>query len=348
MANESYQDKFPHKEEIYNQNCFDSSIILNKENNEPLNNETINFIINSDENNNNVQNLIYQKTSSKTNEIQFSQKPNINNFNIELNLKFNYVKDDNFSTPIPKFDPKNNKVYKEVDRIEIKREEKKNLFITKKTSNCGRKTFEDAKIGKRGLHNKYSSDNIIRKIKSNFGKNFYYFLVNHSKLKDLLKLNSKVNESLKADYNIDLFNKKFKDIIRGEKISIKYKHKNKNENEKLINEICKENEELEKILDLTYLEVFEIFRRNLKPEKKISSTLMKKIEGTNILDTKYFKDAEKFIEEIRAKQKNEEKEDIDKYIEDIKGLILNFEDWFKNKKPRIRKTINNSHKACND
>ena len=133
MANESYQDKFPHKEEIYNQNCFDSSIILNKENNEPLNNETINFIINSDENNNNVQNLIYQKTSSKTNEIQFSQKTNINNFNIELNLKFNYVKDDNFSTPIPKFDPKNNKVYKEVDRIEIKREEKKNLFITKKT-----------------------------------------------------------------------------------------------------------------------------------------------------------------------------------------------------------------------
>lgn len=92
-----------------------------------------------------------------------------------------------------------------------------------------------------------------------------------------------------------------------------------------------------KILNLAYLEVFKIFRRNLMPNKELSPDLKRKIEGTNILDTKCFKDAEIFLEEVKKKQKGDTIEDIEKYMENIKELIIGFEDWFENKKGRNRK-----------
>ena len=65
---------------------------------------------------------------------------------------------------------------------------------------------------------------------------------------------------------MNLFKKKFKDIYKETEISEKYKLKDEKTNEKLIKRIYEEEKESEaiKILNLTYKEAFEIFRRNLK------------------------------------------------------------------------------------
>ena len=94
----------------------------------------------------------------------------------------------------------------------------------------------------------------------------------------------------------------------------------------------KREAELIKILDLTYLEAFNIFRRT------INSKLNKKIEGTNIKDKEKFKDLDEFVKNIRIreKKKGEKDEVIEEYIDDVKRLVYNFENWFDNKIGRER------------
>ena len=92
-------------------------------------------------------------------------------------------------------------------------------------------------------------------------------------------------------------------------------------------------------MNLTYIEAFEIFRRKLNPNKKISPELEKKIEGTNILDSKYFEDAEIFINKLRKQglYNMEKEEDIEAYINGVKNLIVGFEKWFSDKIGRQNK-----------
>ena len=248
----------------------------------------------------------------------------------------------------------NYNVCKEVESIEISNKEenkstlsdtqtKGNLLFTTKVKEiknfyCGRKTDREKDNGKYGKHTKESKDNIVTKIKSFFGKSLYNYISNIIKKCDgseLLKLDVEVNKCLKRSYNLDLFNKTLKDLYIDTNISQKYKKKDIRTNEELIHRIYEEKKETEaiKILNLTYLEAFEIFRRKIKPNSQISPELEKKIEGTNILNTNYFLDAEKFIEKEKKKEKQKNEKNKD-YFDNIEQLIVGFEEWFKNKETR--------------
>lgn len=226
--------------------------------------------------------------------------------------------------------------YKRLFRIEKIRKEDKD-----KNTQYGRKKQEDKDMGKNGDHNRDSEDNKIRKIKSFFGKNLYLFInASFSKTKDeFLKLEISINKNLKKDFNEDLFKKKIKDIYKYSEISDKYLHFDKSKNIKLIDKIYKEQEEpaLIKILNLTYIEAFDIFRRKIKEEKDIKPELKKKIEGTGFLDNTKFKDFDCFIGKIREEEKKHNNGDLEEYINDIKRLCINFEGWFGQKVGRKRK-----------
>ena len=223
----------------------------------------------------------------------------------------------------------NNIIIKEINSIEIKNSEEK------KKKSMGRKSKAEKKKGNKGKHNNRSKDNIIRKIKTFFGKSLFEYLKNSFTEKaDLLKLEAKINKSLKKDYNEKLFKTKLIDLLINTKISNKYKLKKVETNEKLMKKIMKDKREAEliKILDLTYLEAFNIFRRT------INSKLNKKIEGTNIKDKEKFKDLDEFVKDIRTKQKKDGEKDeiIEEYIDDVKKLVYDFENWFDNKIGRER------------
>ena len=252
---------------------------------------------------------------------------------------------------------------KEKDELEIKKEEKntkqktneknmnqlnKNeqifLIIKKKRNNrkkntlCGRKRKEEKKKGINGSHTRDSEDNKILKIKSFFWKSLYSF-IRDSFIENInfLKLEISINRSLKKEFNEDLFKMKLKDIYSKYKISDKYVHYAEDTNEKLIKKIYKENKETvaKKILNLTYIEAFDIFRRKIMG-KDISPELKNKIKGTDFLDTYKFKDFDGLIEKIREEEGENNIGDIEEYINDIKRLCLQFEEWFKQKIGRNR------------
>ena len=206
----------------------------------------------------------------------------------------------------------------------------------------GRKPQIDKKNGNNGKHTKNDDDNKIRKIKSYFGKQYYLYLKSLFKDKELLKLDININKNLKRDYNLQLFKRTFKDIYSNTIISNKYKLKNVKTNEKLINETYNDNKqtEINKLLSLTYGEAFEIFRRKLNPNKKISKELKLKIKGTNILDSNKFKDVEALLKKIEedGKKNGEKDEDIEQYKKDIIDLCNDFQNWFEDKIGRDRQS----------
>ena len=260
------------------------------------------------------------------------------------NLNFNY-EDSNISQIYNCSNYINNLEGKmEVTTIEIKEDEGMNNINEEKKeekSTCGRKKDEDKKNGHKGAHTKDSPDNIIRKIKSFFGKSLYNF-IKRSFIQEanLLKLVIDVNKNLKKDYNEQLFKTKLRNLFIDSDISEKYKRKDAKSNEELINKVYDEKKEeaVMKILDLTYIEDFNIFRRKLTPNQEISLDLKRKIEGTNFLDMNQFNDVEMFLNKIIKEEKNkgEKDEDISAYLNVIINLILNFQNWFEQKVGRNR------------
>ena len=223
---------------------------------------------------------------------------------------------------------------KRMFKIEKVRKEDK-----EKITQYGRKKQEDKDRGKNGDHNRDSEDNKMRKIKSFFGKNLYIFIRDSLRdKKEFLKLEIKINKNLKKDFNEKLFKKKIKDIYLEYDISNKYVHYDKDINQKLIKTNYQEQTETAviKILDLTYIEAFDIFRRKIIG-KDIDPELKSKINGTGFLDNKKFKDFECFIGKIREEEKKNSNGDIEEYINDIKRLCIHFEDWFEKKVGRTRK-----------
>lgn len=217
---------------------------------------------------------------------------------------------------------------------------KVNDYNNNKTkSKCGRKSIVKKLMGEQGKHTKKDEDNIIYKIKTIFGKSLYNYLNSILKGEKFLKLNANINKKLKKDYNLSLFNKKIKDIYFYTDISEKYTNKNKSVNKKIIKDIYSKKIEIEaiQILNLTYFEAFKIFIRKINPSKELSSDLIKKIQGSNILKSEIF-DITSIIRNIEenGKQNGEKIEDIEEYINNIKDLCINFKQWFKSKIGRIR------------
>ena len=205
----------------------------------------------------------------------------------------------------------------------------------KKKLKLGRKKKD---VIDKGKHTKKSQDNIIRKIKTfviNSLQNFIDKIIKNKDLK-LKKLDTYISENLKKEFNIQLWKTTFKDIYLKSNTSKKYNIKNDtNINENIINKIYEDNKnnEVIKILNLTFGEVYEIFIKDICG-KPISSELSKKIEETEILDSEKFYRANNFFNKIRYKDiiNKENEQDINKYIEDIKSLCLGFYNWFINKK----------------
>ena len=265
---------------------------------------------------------------------------------------------------LQEFECNGNKIEeKEKDEFEIKKEEKntkqkvndrnikllnkkEQLFLIikrgrnekKKNTQRGRKRKEEKNKGINGSHTRDSEDNKILKIKSYFWKSLYSFIRDSFLDKyEFLKLEVSINKNLKKKFNENLFKMKLKDIYSIYKISKKYRKHDKDINKNLINKIYKEHKEkvVIKILNLTYIEAFDIFRRKIKDLKP---ELINKVNKTDILDNKKFKDFDDFLEKIREEEEEEGNNigDIEEYINDIKRLCLQFEEWFKQKSGRNR------------
>ena len=316
-----YDNFFPQNN--YIDNDFDShSREINHFNNFNLDSKA--FMENSP-NTNNENNEYHEENDLfffKPNEKQEKQEDNdsFNASNLQIphisNIPQKYV-NENISTNLANEKTK-------VTSILSKKTKRPNEYTTEngktyeKKTNCGRKSKES---NEKGSHDKFSDDNIMRKIKSNL-LNYGHKRLNDSfenKKLYFLKLSSEINENLKKDYNEKLMKTILKELYETSPISTKYRKQKKDNfdhNKQLIEKIYKEQEEIEVInrLNITYLD--------LLGEFKI-----------------YY--LENFLNEIREEEKDKMPgEKIEIYIEKIKKLCLNYESWFLNKNGRNRKKNN--------
>jgi hypothetical protein len=177
----------------------------------------------------------------------------------------------------------------------------------------GRKQKNDETIGN-ALHTKKNEDNIMRKIKTHFLL-FKVKLLNRS-LKDkkyrFYKLDKKISEKLKRDFNIQLMKKTLRELFLTMKVNDRYK-KNCDDNRLLVEKIFKEKKEKEtmKLLEMTYIEMVILIRE------------------------KYLQE---FLETIERKEVINE--DFEDYMNLVKKLLFGYENWFESKKGRNRESKN--------
>jgi hypothetical protein len=209
---------------------------------------------------------------------------------------------------------------KEMTSIEIPKSEKK--FLVKKryfNVNSKKKTGRKPKNPvSNGEHTKYSDDNILRKIKVKFFKKLVKYINDKiiTKYKEIIKilkpLKGEISQNNSIKFNIQLMDSKLKDIFSNNEINGKFKLYEKDYNKNIIDKIYQNNiQELINIFDLTFLEVFNIFRdTNEKTE---------------------FKDFEKLnsvINELKLKEKDND------YVYKFQEVAMNFENYYLLKKAR--------------
>ena len=185
-------------------------------------------------------------------------------------------------------------------------------FIFKK---CGRKAKESKEPG---FHNKYSDDNITRKIKSKTFKkiiNYINSIINNKKKKKLLYLSSFQVKKSKVDYNKKLLSKTLEEILSNN-ISGKYTNYEPQHNKYIIEELLKEEDKEKRIFykslfNLTLLDCIKHLRRDI---------FIKELKGLGTLDDMI----QEFHEEIEYKKM-------------FRYYFLNFEKKINEKKGRNRK-----------
>ena len=135
----------------------------------------------------------------------------------------------------------------------------KNLhFVNKKR---GRKKLKNGNIeDNNSAHNKFSHDNIKRKVKTHFHI-FIIALLNMKSDKILNKRNrfgkisSSITQNITVEYNQKLFDKKIKDVII--EISNKFQDKNKNIiSLEIVNRRAQPCEEILQLLNITYKDMY--------------------------------------------------------------------------------------------
>ena len=194
------------------------------------------------------------------------------------------------------------------DEIMPNSEVKKDKFFIQKKRKKGRKQKDS---NYKGEHTKYYHDNIFRKIRVKFWKNITKYINNiikskyKSKIKVLIPLSGKIAQNNTVNFNYNLFNTKLKDIFISNEINGKFTNYDKSYKESVINEIYKENiQELINILEMTFLDVFKIFRDVNEKEKLV---------GFEKFDT--------VIKELKSKEK-------DDYIAKLEKDIMEFENFY--------------------
>ena len=223
-----------------------------------------------------------------------------------------------------KFDITIDKKYKELIQTKIKKNLlSKRPFKEKKV--LGRKKKENEGLGE---HNKFSDDNIIRKIKhvildsvmkfinKKIHNLYSYESQKEKKERQLFKLKQNSKISSRINYNKEFLDKKLVEIFYDD-ISSKYSRFPTNHNKELINSLINEKDEKKKIIfnkifNLSFVDCLNHFRR---------SKTIEELEGISNLDN-YLK-AKKMIV-------NEEYSNLFKYF------VNNYEKVIMGKKSRIR------------
>ena len=188
----------------------------------------------------------------------------------------------------------------------------KHYFYVNKKKKTGRKPKTSIV---RSIHTKYSRDNILRKIKVKFLSK----LINHinriimrkynNKIKVLLPLKGAVSQNNTINFNQKLLNSKLKDVFINYEINGKFRLYKDNYNKQVIESIYEKNiQELIEILEITFLDAFNIFK-NINESQKLN--------GMDKLD--------KVIEEIKMKESSED------YIDKFKNIAMNFETHYLDK-----------------
>ena len=210
--------------------------------------------------------------------------------------------------------------------------------ISQKSKDTTDKSLKEKKIlgrktknsNETGSHDKYSNDNLSRKIKHIIIGNLLSFInsllmeVYHNKIgygkneKKLLKLDQKQVVNSKANYNKDFLHKSIKDIFSSE-ISTKYSNHSSDHNKCLIEELLNEEDEdkrmkFEKIFNLSFLDCLNHFRGKIN---------IKELEGFD------------GIEET-CKEFEKQYEDYIQYSAQFRAFIDNYENFIMNQKGRNR------------
>ena len=155
------------------------------------------------------------------------------------------------------------------------------------------------------VHNKFSNDNVRRRIKALFN-NYIIKLLNclfKKRFKRIrmkfVKINSRNTKNISIEYNKNLLEKKIKDII----IDISKKYQNKDNNINLIKfiETQENTEEIQNIFNMTYKDLYtDYYLKSTKNDNQDNSYEAHKEKllgkyGKEYLD-KYIQNTEKFIE----------------------------------------------------
>lgn len=175
-------------------------------------------------------------------------------------------------------------------------------------------------LGKKRAHDKYCTDNLLRKLKTKLFEAVLNKINNaldstlknekqsnkYSKGYVLLKLNQEVISAVAKSKNRYLFNSKLKDIF-SETITKKVRSYENDHNKKIIEKIYRENknERVKKILERTLLECLEQFRGS------------KNYDELNGLEKGY----ERFKNDLKYEEDNED------YIATFEAFINGFEDY---------------------
>ena len=190
-----------------------------------------------------------------------------------------------------------------VTEMADKKEEKRLKFIITKRGRKN-KSQEIKKPERKNVHNKFSNDNIKRRIKASFNKYIIKLLNKLVKEKykkariKFLKMNIKITKDISIEYNRHLLNKYIKEIIV--KMSNKYKNQENNKNCIKFIENKKENEEMINILNMTYEQLYINYLKSTKNDiqeysyEAVKEKLLK-LNGKKYLD-KFIENAESFVE----------------------------------------------------
>jgi len=273
------------------------SINLNEDENEEVKNNEIH---------NSENGFVYNLAKTKINiSLPVKTESTTKNF---LNKKRNEEKID-FDEKDENLDLKNNDNYKYNSNKKNEALEKVKTESDFEVKPRGRRKKDDT-FDNNAKHNKFDSDNIMKKIKT-FLSIFILVLLNDNLINKNYKfnpLNSKINTNLKKDFNIKLLNTTIYEIFTNPEFNKKDK-KGENPNEKLIARIYEEKIETKiiDILSLTYKDIINIIRKN---------------------------DLHNFMERIREKEERNNKyknENFDLYMTKVENLLYDYENYFNQK-----------------
>jgi len=166
-------------------------------------------------------------------------------------------------------------------------------------------------------HTKYSDDNILRKIKVKFFQKLIKFINNKisSKYNGIIKilkpLKGEISQDNTIKFNKQLMDSKLKDIFLNNEINGKFKNCEKDYNKNVIDAIYENNiQELIDIFELTFLEVFNIFR------------------DTNETEFTGFEKINKVVDELKLKENDKD------YVHKFQEVVKDFENYYLLKKAR--------------